>query len=84
MNQKIRKLYTERRKNETRIQNLSERNREIDETIKQLENNEIVGLVRATGMNLEQLAVYLKTLRKGEMPFAIQSESEDTADESKG
>ena len=84
MNQKIRKLYTERRKNETRIQNLSERNREIDETIKQLENNEIVGLVRATGMNLEQLAVYLKTLRKGEMPVAIQSESEDTADESKG
>lgn len=78
MNPKIEKLQTERRKNEGKIRALSDRNKEIDEAITQIENGEIVGVVRATGMNLEQLAAYLKAFRKGETPFPISNEREDS------
>ena len=81
MNPKIEKLHAERRKNESKIKALSDRNKEIDEDITQIENGEIVGIVRATGMNLEQLAAYLEAFRRGEAPFPILNESEDSTNE---
>ncbi len=81
MNPKIVKLRAEREKNDSKIKTLTNRNRKIDEEILKIENGEIIGLVRATGMNLDELASYLKAFRKGETPFVIQKESEDTTHE---
>lgn len=78
MNVRIERLRAEREKNDNKIRTLSSRNRKIDEEILRIENGEIVGLVRATGMDLDELAAYLKAFRTGEAPFVIQKESEDT------
>ena len=56
MNPKISKLKAERAKNDGKIAMLQSRNREIDEDIIKLENEDIVGLARATGMTMEELA----------------------------
>ena len=48
MNPKISKLKAERAKNDGKIAMLQSRNREIDEDIIKLENEDIVGLARAT------------------------------------
>lgn len=81
MNVRIERLRAEREKNDNKIRTLSGRNRKIDEEILRIENGEIVGLVRATGMDLDELAAYLKAFRTGETPFVIQKESEDTINE---
>lgn len=81
MNVRIERLRAEREKNDNKIRTLSSRNRKIDEEILKIENGEIVGLVRATGMDLDELAAYLKAFRTGEAPFVIQKESEDTINE---
>ena len=54
MNPKISKLKAERAKNDGKIAMLQSRNREIDEDIIKLENEDIVGLARATGMTMEE------------------------------
>ena len=81
MNVRIERLRAEREKNDNKIRTLSGRNRKIDEEILRIENGEIVGLVRATGMDLDELVAYLKAFRTGEAPFVIQKESEDTTNE---
>lgn len=53
MNPKINKLKAERAKNDGKIADLQTRNREIDADIIRLENEDIVGLARATGMTME-------------------------------
>lgn len=63
MNPKIKKLCTEREKNEKKIADLRLRNGEIDKQITELENLDIVGLVRSLGMTPEQLAALLKTVK---------------------
>ena len=47
MNPKIIKLKAERAKNDEKIAALQSRNRELDESIVELENNDIIGLARA-------------------------------------
>lgn len=71
MSPRIEKLRAERAKNERKINTLSERNKEIDEAILEIENGEIVGIVRATGMNLDELAAYLQASRKDGTPASI-------------
>ena len=56
MNPKINKLKAEREKNSKKIAALQQRNREIDDSIHELENLDIVGMVRSCGMTPEQLA----------------------------
>ena len=56
MNPKITKLKAERAKNDEKIAALQSRNRELDESIVELENTDIIGLARATGMSMEELA----------------------------
>ena len=61
---------------------LQSRNREIDEDIIKLENEDIVGLARATGMTMEELAQYLKHIKKGGSPFySTQKEDMENAPE---
>ena len=82
MNPKISKLKAERTKNDGKIAMLQSRNREIDEDIIKLENEDIVVLARATGMTMEELAQYLMHIKKGSSPFCrTQKEDMENAPE---
>ena len=78
MNPKIIKLKAERAKNDEKIAALRSRNRELDESIVELENTDIIGLARATGMSMEELAQYLTQLKRGGAPFITPNTKEDT------
>ena len=78
MNPKIRKLKAERAKNDEKIAALRSRNRELDESIVELENTDIIGLARATGMSMEDLAQFLTQLKRGGAPFITPNTKEDT------
>lgn len=64
MNRKLEKYRAEREKNNARIAELKEENRELDKLITELENTEIIGLVRAENMRPEDLAEFLDMLRQ--------------------
>lgn len=82
MNPKITKLRAERGKNEAKISDLQARNKEIDGLITELENTDILGLVRASGMTPEQLAALLRGLKDAPAPAANPyAEQEETANE---
>ena len=55
MNPKINKLKAEREKNSKKIAVLQQRNREIDDSIHELENLDIVGMVLSCGMRRSSL-----------------------------
>ena len=78
MNPKIIKLKAERAKNDEKIATLRSRNRELDESIVELENTDIIGLARATGMSMEELAQFLTRLKRGGTPFITPNTKEDT------
>lgn len=78
MNPKIIKLKAERAKNDEKIAALRSRNRELDESIVELENTDIIGLARATGMRMEELAQFLTQLKRGGTPFITPNTKEDT------
>ena len=60
MDARIPKLRTEAARLKTRIENLTARYDATVEKITELENLEIVGLVRAENMSIEQLAALIK------------------------
>ena len=78
MNPKIIKLKAERAKNDEKIAALRSRNRELDESIVELENTDIIGLARATGMSIDELAQFLTQLKRGGAPFITPNTKEDT------
>lgn len=78
MNPKIIKLKAERAKNDEKIAALQSRNRELDESIVELENTDIIGLARASGMSMEELAQFLTQLKRGGAPFITPNTKEDT------
>ena len=78
MNPKIIKLKAERAKNDEKIAALRSRNKELDESIVELENTDIIGLARATGMSMEELAQFLTQLKRGGAPFIAPNTKEDT------
>ena len=59
MNPKVEKLREEREKNREKIEKLTARNRVIDETVRNLENTDIIGLVREQGLSPDMLAELL-------------------------
>lgn len=62
MNPKITKLREEHSKNKAKISELQARNRELEKHIRELENTDIIGMVRAKGLSLEDFAALLQTL----------------------
>ena len=64
MSKKLEKYRAERDRNNAKIAELKEENRELDRLITELENTEIIGLVRAENMRPEELAEFLNTLRQ--------------------
>ncbi len=56
MNPKIQKLRTELVKNNEKINKLQARNEELAQQIRELEDLDIVGMVRAQGLSMEEFA----------------------------
>lgn len=80
---KIVKLKTEREKNRDKISELQARNKELDGEITELENTDIVGMVRELGLTPESLGQLLKVLKKSpaETFQHITENTEDKSDE---
>ena len=68
MNTKISKLQAEREKNVSKISEFQARNKEIDGQITELENTDIVGLVRENGLTPEMLAQIIKSMKHKPLP----------------
>lgn len=68
MNPKINKLKAEKEKNLRRIAEMTARNDEIDVQVMELENTDIIGIVRENGISPEQLAELIQSLKNNIMP----------------
>jgi cell division protein FtsB len=78
---KIVKLKTEREKNSNKISELQARNKKLDGEITELENTDIVGMVRELGLTPESLAELLRDIRKSPVE-TFKNNTEKTEDES--
>ena len=63
MNPKIQKLRTELAKNQETIDKLEARNGELRQQIRELEDLDIVGMVRAQGLSMEEFAKMLRYMQ---------------------
>ena len=80
MNPKILKLREEHQKNKAKITELSARNRELERRIRELENTDIIGLVRAKGMSLEEFSDLMHSAN-GPAPIITSEEMEESEHE---
>lgn len=76
MNPKIKKLQAERQKNDEKISSIKVRNAEIDKQITELENLDIIGLVRSVRLTPEQLAVLIQS-KNNIVPMTTEKEESD-------
>ena len=76
MNKKIKMLLEEKEKNEEAISRKQARNAEIDRQVEQLENTDIIGIVREHQLNPDQLADLLRSL-KTDPVFGIRKDDEN-------
>lgn len=86
MNQKIQKIVTEIEKVKSRIATQQARLRELEQQKTELENTEIVGMVRGLEVTPEELATIIQAIRSGNtgsLPVATQNpeEQEEMDDE---
>ncbi len=63
MNKKIQKLRVERSKNDEKVAELLARNKEIDDEITELENTEIIGIVRESGLTPDELVELIQRMK---------------------
>ena len=63
MNPKIQKLRTELAKNQEKIDKLEARTGELRQQIRELEDLDIVGMVRAQGLSMEEFAKMLRYMQ---------------------
>jgi hypothetical protein len=64
VNPKFKKIDTEYEKNAAKISVLQNRQKELEKQRRELENLDIVGLVRGMGMTAEELAALMKASRE--------------------
>ena len=76
MNPKITKLLAEREKNSEKIAKLNARN-EIDKQVTELENLDIVGIVRRMGVTPDELAALMQAARPSGPQSADPAEKEE-------
>ena len=65
MNPKINKLRAELEKNNEKMEKLQVRNAELQQQLQEAENMEILGMVRACGMSVEEIVKLLKAANGG-------------------
>ena len=80
MNPKIQKLNAEREKNDRKIAALKERNKDIDERITEIENTDIIGMVREHKLTPEMLYELICELKNRPIP-KINDEAEESTSE---
>lgn len=66
MNSKINKLRAELEKNNEKMEKLQVRNAELQQQLQEAENLEILGMVRACGMTVEEIMNLLKAAGGGQ------------------
>ena len=66
MNPKINKLKAEKEKNLRKISEMTARNDEIDKQVTELENLDIIGIVRENEVTPEELFELIRSLKKEE------------------
>lgn len=66
MNPKITKLREEHEKLKARISRLSARERELEKQIREMENTDIIGLVRSRSLSVEEFAELMRSLNDAE------------------
>ena len=64
MNQKIENLKTDRANNVEKIAGFQTRNKEIDGLIVELENTDIIGLVREAGLSPDMLVELIQAMKQ--------------------
>ncbi|MBQ2633183.1 MAG: DUF4315 family protein [Oscillospiraceae bacterium] len=79
MNPKITRLREEHAKLKAKISRLSARGRDLEKQILALENTDIIGLVRAQGLSLEDFAELMQRLRDAAPAVTEEEEVEDAA-----
>ena len=75
MNPKITKLRTEFEKNKRKISDLQGRNRELEKQIRELEDTDIIGMVRDNEITPEMLAEILR--RAKTMPLPVMEVADE-------
>ena len=75
MNPKIKKLKAEKEKNLRRIADMTARNTEIDVQVTELENLDIIGMVRDNEITPEMLAEILR--RAKTMPLPVMEVADE-------
>ncbi len=78
MNKKIQKLRAERSKNDEKIAELLTRNKEIDDEITELENTDIIGIVRENGLTPDELAELIQKIKKNPVSALSKEEQNET------
>ncbi len=78
MNPKIKKINTEYEKNAAKIAELQARQAELEKQRTELENTDIIGLVRSVGLTPDQLAALIRSTPPVR---AVQEEQEGSSDE---
>ena len=63
MNPKIDKLRAEVEKNNAKIATLQAKNKALEKQIRELENTDIIGMVREQGMTIEEFAELFQTMK---------------------
>lgn len=63
MNPKINKLRAEVEKNNAKIATLQAKNKALEKQIRELENTDIIGMVREQGMTIEEFAQLFQTMK---------------------
>lgn len=77
MNPKIKKLKAEKEKNLCKIADMTARNEEIDAQVTELENLDIIGMVRDNAITPEMLAEIIKAMKSNPIPAPAETEDSD-------
>ena len=75
MNPKIMKLRGELEKNKSKISDLQGRNRELEKQIREMEDTDIIGMVRENGMTMEQFAELFHRMQAAPAPATSEKEA---------
>ena len=81
MNPKIPKLRAELEKNKNRINFLQEKNRKIEKRLVELENTDIIGMVRDFDLSPDQLMELLRAMKKTPVPNITERTEDETLEE---
>ena len=75
MNTKILMLRGELEKNKRKISDLQGRNRELEKQIRELEDTDIIGMVRENGITMEQFAELFRRMQTAPAPATSEKEA---------